>query len=411
MSDTENAPIGCFSSIRNQLFCACNLSTERSDCEKQVNLVESSDIKKLNTEKTMKGSVPPGIVARLMGLESMPEPNFVCKARIPDAIRRSRSVSSIDHWSGFDPIQGWHRRIMTSLSFQNMPTLLEIDNNEFLLVSSENVCEKKGIRSKEGKTEKTEMDNNREVKQRRTDRSQNTLNRLDAVVVKKEKKEKQMCSKIVPHQKDCRGNLITARPTQNVAASRKIKHICSVHSQKANDRVCLSTEKMPSELANRTRFHNREKFTKKEQGRYSHCRMEIIKPKPHLPAKDILRQSSSSRIRRKQPLDILKFTNASTDSTNMWNSMNQEAKSSHKCTKSTASLKVRGDVCKLEEEDLKILEWRPREMWKVGYIEAVVIEFGLRILERLVHELVAELSGVPMQNLGILLMEYNNINM
>ncbi|KAF5201456.1 hypothetical protein FRX31_008956 [Thalictrum thalictroides] len=358
-------------------------------------MVESNDAKELNTENVMKGSVPPGIVARLMGLESMPEPNFMPKARnLDDVIRRSRSVSSIDHWSGFDPIQGLHRRVMTSVSFQNMPTLLEIDNNEFLFVSAENVCEN-GIRSKE---RKTEMGNNREVKQKRTDRSQNKLNRRDVVVVKK---EKQVCSKTVSHQKDSRGKLFTA------AASRKIKHISSVPTAKKKECVYVSRDKMLLEQqANRTRFLNREKFIKKDKGRSSHCRMEIIKPKPHLPAKEISRQRSSSRIRRKQPLDILEFTNSSTDSTNIWNSMNQqEAKSSRNCTKSTTYLKVRGDVCKLEEEDI---ECRGRDMWMLEHMEAVGIEFGLRILDRLVHEIVAELCGVPLQNLGILLMEDNN---
>ncbi|KAF5207751.1 hypothetical protein FRX31_002664 [Thalictrum thalictroides] len=180
----------------------------------------------------MKASVSPGIVARLMGQVSMPEPNFMPKARNPDdVIRRS---------------------------------------------SAENVCER-GIRSKE---RKTEIGNNREVKQKRTDRSQNKLNRRDVVVVKK---EKQVCSKTVSHQKDSRGKLVTARPTQTAAASRKIKHISSVPTVKKKECVYLSRDQMPSEQANRTRFLNREKFIKKDKDRSSHCRMEIIKPKPHLP--------------------------------------------------------------------------------------------------------------------------------
>lgn len=109
-----------------------------------------------------KGSSP-GIVARLMGLESLPKTNSTGD---PPSVSRCRSMSPADHWpDGSDRVQNQHRGVKTSLSFREMPTHLELEDVEFFVLSFEsgngsNELWSKQWKSKEGKpyTCKTEDD-------------------------------------------------------------------------------------------------------------------------------------------------------------------------------------------------------------------------------------------------------------
>ncbi|KAG0503230.1 hypothetical protein HPP92_003302 [Vanilla planifolia] len=78
----------------------------------------------------------PGIVARLMGLESMP----THPGAVPDAISRTRSANSVEAWHGQGILgeqrsgQGGDSRFMTSQSFRELPTYLRKENEEFLVL-------------------------------------------------------------------------------------------------------------------------------------------------------------------------------------------------------------------------------------------------------------------------------------
>ncbi|OUZ99109.1 hypothetical protein BVC80_9077g38 [Macleaya cordata] len=88
-------------------------------CKEAINpVVESHGLISKNSNSTVemkiKTSTTPGIVARLMGLDSFPaEFNFVPTAlSSQDSIDRSRSVNSVNFCSEFDPKQGqMHRRV------------------------------------------------------------------------------------------------------------------------------------------------------------------------------------------------------------------------------------------------------------------------------------------------------------
>ncbi|KAH6798364.1 hypothetical protein C2S51_034848 [Perilla frutescens var. frutescens] len=105
----------CFSAILNRLLCSGGLPTHPSE---QLN--ESSSVKLEIVPKCSESSAkPPGVVARLMGLESFPAPQ---KERTLGDFFRSRSVNSIDFLSHLDPLKQYgtprHRRVRTSLSFR-----------------------------------------------------------------------------------------------------------------------------------------------------------------------------------------------------------------------------------------------------------------------------------------------------
>ncbi|KAL5722357.1 hypothetical protein ACHQM5_005890 [Ranunculus cassubicifolius] len=341
-SEAENTALGCVSILRSHLICGCK-------SRKQVNAVESDHPKEVEMEeKVMKVGVSPGIIGRLMGLESMPEPepNWAATQRIKlDSVRRSRSVNSIDFWSEFDPVQGMHRRVRTAVSFRELPTFIEVENSEFLLVRSQ----KKRTEPRERKT----VIIPRQVRPR---------DRRDGVVQKKEKKV-----------------LVTARPIRNVATS-------------------VSSPKKKPEVANRRSDRDRENVIKMEQCRCSlkkdkrKSSLETlrVKSRTHPQGQEIVKQRSSN-VRRKQPQHSIGIMNAVR---------------SKKCTKSSRSVWKSGrHNWKFEGDDFESLMWKRRDLWERVHIKEIGIEFGLRILDRLVQEVVAELSGLSIESLGLLLMD------
>ncbi|KAF9591358.1 hypothetical protein IFM89_003981 [Coptis chinensis] len=407
---TRDATIGCLSTIRNQLFCTCKLPTHPPEVHKQANQVESDHQKELDTDKIMKASVPPGIVARLMGLESMPEQNWIPKAKTVDPVRRSRSVNSIDYWSEFDPVQGRHRRVRTSLSFGEIP-FVQIDNNEMLPVRTDNVYEKES--TTKGSTPEISTG---EVKQRKAGRVTNKKNSQQGVQEMKSKGAVKKDS----NEKNCRRKWIADRPSQNAATRRAPKNACPMlPSEKKstttigkNLPVNTSKANFTSKLARHRGVHKREISTNKGKRRHSpkkvepECRLKIlaVETKKQLTgslSEKISRKKCSSS-RRKFTVDYPNPNLAS----NISNSVNHKAISDQyaESTKLACYLKLWSDVFQLAKEDVGSTCLKPVEMWKSVYIEEIAMELGLRILDRLVHEVVAELSGFGSENLGLLLM-------
>ncbi|XP_057801248.1 uncharacterized protein LOC131016546 [Salvia miltiorrhiza] len=104
----------CFSAVLSRLLCSGGLPTHPSE-----QLIEPS-VEKFEFPKPQenaKRSSSPGVVARLMGLESFPAENHNKERTLGDFFR-SRSVNSIDFLSHFDPRKHQHRRVRTSVSFR-----------------------------------------------------------------------------------------------------------------------------------------------------------------------------------------------------------------------------------------------------------------------------------------------------
>ncbi|KAL1808131.1 hypothetical protein ACET3Z_025121 [Daucus carota] len=120
----------CFSGILRRILCTGSLPTHPSDSD----IVPGSDdliLEKKNIQ--VKGQGTPGVVARLMGLESLPDIKWVPK----DAVNlRSRSVRSADYFPQFHHLseESQHRRVKTSVSFREIPTFLHQQNEDLFVV-------------------------------------------------------------------------------------------------------------------------------------------------------------------------------------------------------------------------------------------------------------------------------------
>ncbi|CAN6724139.1 unnamed protein product [Malus baccata var. baccata] len=147
---------GCFNGILRRLLCNGSVPTHPSDQIPESNTTQlaKSPIKQNPDPKIQtSASVTPGIVARLMGLDSLPETNWVSRA--PELVSRSRSLSFADYLMGFDS-NDLHRRVRTSVSFREVPEVMHRQKNshDFMVVCLDNVGEKsKGVGSMVKKSE------------------------------------------------------------------------------------------------------------------------------------------------------------------------------------------------------------------------------------------------------------------
>ncbi|TYH03148.1 hypothetical protein ES288_A09G198000v1 [Gossypium darwinii] len=183
MSNTKRSGSGCFSSVLRRILCSGTPQTHPSDHIVGLNTVD--DIAKVEVQASETG---PGIVARLMGLDSFPENNWLQKSKIPGPVTRSRSVNFMDYMLELDFKQAKHRRVRTSSSsFREVPQGPQLfhhnQNQDFLVVYLDNEYKNNEAAGfKPRKSEKRDRSGSKHGKQKD--------NVLDKVVCKKQIREK-----------------------------------------------------------------------------------------------------------------------------------------------------------------------------------------------------------------------------
>lgn len=129
----------CLSGAVRQLLCTGSLPTHPSD---QVPEMRTT-VDLINPCKDSVGASP-GIVARLMGLDSVPEgTNQIPRATALNSITRSMSLNFMDYFPEIDRTHGGnHRRVRTSVSFREVPTSQhQHQNHDSFILFLENVDE------------------------------------------------------------------------------------------------------------------------------------------------------------------------------------------------------------------------------------------------------------------------------
>ncbi|GFP93832.1 hypothetical protein PHJA_001527500 [Phtheirospermum japonicum] len=171
----------CYSAVLRRLLCSGSLPTHPSD---QFDDPKAENcLKPEENGKQGVNSINPGVVARLMGLDSFPNTPSAQKDNTLGSFFRSKSVNSIDFISHFDPVKQ-HRRVRTSVSFReginyhhdcvsNLERVDEIGDDEEKRKknekrggngNSERLGEKKVINKKSGK--RVEMEEQRILSQK-----------------------------------------------------------------------------------------------------------------------------------------------------------------------------------------------------------------------------------------------------
>ncbi|KAL6278149.1 hypothetical protein ACE6H2_021750 [Prunus campanulata] len=203
-SSSVNQSSGCFNGVLRRLLCSGSVPTHPTDqiaesYTTQLTLLPEKPNPDLKIQSSA-SSVTPGIVARLMGLDSLPKTNWVSKGRAPDLVSRSRSVSFADYLVDLDladqDLQHHHRRVRTSVSFREVPAALNHQKSpDFLLVYLDNVDKSKEIGSKVKKSETGFGELKQGRKEQRSRNKENSKRESDEIMKQKKKKEKMVAIK------------------------------------------------------------------------------------------------------------------------------------------------------------------------------------------------------------------------
>lgn len=122
----------------------------------------------------------PGLVARLMGLDSMPMINH----KDFNSVRRTQSMDSL---RDVELVQRKHRHVKSTLSFRDAPTFLELEDEEFFILSFERRGKNKDLRTKtrkcdlgflEMRTKRSEIKNGDKSQSRQSDKEIQEINHV-----------------------------------------------------------------------------------------------------------------------------------------------------------------------------------------------------------------------------------------
>ncbi|PON92224.1 ALC-interacting protein [Trema orientale] len=193
MAKSEATNSGCFSGILRRMLCSGSVPTHPSDhiMDLDPTQLNPNPDKEPLKKHEIQAQPGPGVVARLMGLDSLPaDTNWVPSGRSRDSFSRSRSVNFADYMLKFDMTEPHqHRRVRTSVSFREVPVSFEPPDQDFVVVYLDNVdeyskettkSEKGFVKGKQGKKEKVKRDiqSSRMKNKKENERTNNKISKL-----------------------------------------------------------------------------------------------------------------------------------------------------------------------------------------------------------------------------------------
>ncbi|XP_008793135.2 uncharacterized protein LOC103709513 [Phoenix dactylifera] len=390
-SRSNAAAEGCLSGILHRFLCGSLRSYGDGEEADEVDAALGQEWRKAEKKATR----TPGIVARLMGLESMP----VCPCAASESIGRSRSTNSLETWPGFLSERSRCPPVRTSLSFREVPTYLRQENEDFLLLSFAPDDEGETMGSS-GMRHGTRF---REMKERKRE--------ITCVEEKKKKKKRD------EHQHRRKKN-VPRRRHDEVEDS-------AVHSPKKNARRkgCRGTKaedlikptkhaEMPkmlrsSSIAKKKLENAREKVESECSSQNSSpvsvldlaCADDDCRINNNSPSSEEEKQTAEQSSRRKLSSNFEDVSCCLSPSIGLVRfskdggvrSLDKESKRSRKPEAPCPDFSdVWGNMRRLGEEDLKNSPWISKEMWSSEGVGDIAADLGLEIFDLLLCEVVCE---------------------
>ncbi|CAL5420346.1 unnamed protein product [Camellia sinensis] len=398
MTESQNSTSKCFSGILRRILCTGSLPTHPSDLitDPTTTIPTTTFENPKNDFKTQVNT--PGVVARLMGLDSLPNLNLVPK---DSSILRSRSVNYVDYFPDFDPTLSHHRRVRTSISFREVPTFLQQQqqpkkhNLDFFVLCLEKVggnggnkmglssdMALKDLKQKEMKTERntknlseTKFENKRKVFRRKEDQPNrlcgNCSSKVDNVNLDRKNK----------------GVVVQRQPRESLIAKKSgVKNV--------------NQKKTGSELKIGNKKKSRNNIVKKVQ--QSVCVLENLSPVSVL---DLHHESTSGHT---------KVTISNSRSSNVADNDNNNPSSNYtrnfiadehhvikakknrddKAKKTSETQYYDGmltEILRLTEKGIEETRWVNEKVIEFEDVEEICTVFGQQILDLLFHQVVDEL--------------------
>ncbi|KAI3988869.1 hypothetical protein MKX01_016440 [Papaver californicum] len=345
LSNSQNVTAKCFSSIIRRFLGVGSFRTHPFDCNKEPNQVQHDDEFTLHDEKTQAAPSTPGLVARLMGLETMPELELMKneKTKNPESIGRSRSTNSVDFSAKVDQKHRQHQRVKSSSSFLEMPELFELENDEFLLLTFENVGEEH--------KERVKCDFN---KNERLQRGIKIRNDLGLVHPLKEISDS--------------GSKLTKAKNRKSSLQKNVEVLPELENWSPNsvlnlDEFQLDNDSSLSEEELKERNSNSRRKLSTDIASSDYTSQHFT----HVPVADIL-ESRTNSVQGSIKITKSEFS-ANGNCKEMWR-----------------------HVCKLTEDDMKTTTWLGKQVQRMEGLEEIGAEFGQEIFDRLLQEIVIEVG-------------------
>ncbi|XP_022767742.1 uncharacterized protein LOC111312057 [Durio zibethinus] len=401
MSNTKSSSFGCFSAVLRRTLCSGSPQAHPSDRVIELNTVD--DVAKVQVQASESG---PGIVARLMGLDSLPENTWVQKGKTPGSVTRSRSVNFVDYMLEFDLTQAKHRRVKTSASFREVPQgpqqFQHNQNREFFVVYLDSVDKNNEAGFKPTKSEKGDGSSSKHVKQKE--------NVSDKVARKKANQEKN--KKISKLKNEPRRVSSGKRPLEagGCISGAKVGQINHDANSKAKSPLKMVNQK---EVYVVTRKKKNQRELKKID--YSESNSEGSSSVSVLNVNDFVshqekaisedsrslelnseKKCSSKSVKHDSPTIVIsarisitgglgkqEFTKKNFESTNI--------------EETDYYMELVAKPCKLTEEDIKFSNWLTKKVFTFEHFEEICAEFGEQILDLMLYQVADELMGFHMQ--------------
>ncbi|KAJ6895652.1 hypothetical protein NC651_022000 [Populus alba x Populus x berolinensis] len=423
MCTSKSATASCLTGLLRRILCSRSLPTHPSDQITETSSIlcdgRHQELIKSN-EKLETTAATPGVVARLMGLESFPETSSVDMKVSANSISRSRSMNSVEFRGESDRMQGQHRRVKSTLSFREMPTFLEVENKEYFVLSFETIgSESKKVRSKERKCEVRSG----ELKEKRREKCKRKENRREKAVEaeKRESEEKinKMVLKVLKESELSNRILEDHKPAQEVGNGGKIEDTPAHMSLKGSEIVYLENKWLyhkevsgiGAELRRRNKktkgcaFKNEEaEFSSQDSSPVSVLDFDqfIVDPEVTKSEEDTKSGESNSRRKLSPQLENQNHKHLSqrSDGDLIFDNRNSN-KTEEPCPGSRKKvchnhdyLNMWDEVCKLTETQVVEANLNAhKNMCKFEEdFEEISADFGLQILDQLLQELVDQLA-------------------
>lgn len=423
MCTSKSATASCLTGLLRRILCSRSLPTHPSDQITETSSIlcdgRHQELIKSN-EKLETTAATPGVVARLMGLESFPETSSVDMRVSANSISRSRSMNSVEFRGESDQMRGQHRRVKSTLSFREMPTFLEIENKEYFVLSFENIgSESKKVRSKE---RKCDVDSG-ELKEKRREKCKRKENRREKAVEseKRESEEKinKMVLKVLKESELSNRLLEDHKPAQEVGNGGKIEDSPAHMSLKGSEIVSLENQWLyhkevsgiGAELRRRNKktkgraFKNEEaEFSSQDSSPVSVLDFDQFIVDPDVTKSEEDTKSGESNSRRKLSPQLEnqnhKHLSQRSDGNLIFDNRNSN-KTEEPCPGSRKKVCHNHDYLNMWDEVCKLTETQVVETNLNAYknmckfeedFEEISADFGLQILDQLLQELVDQLA-------------------
>ncbi|EEF36774.1 uncharacterized protein LOC8286465 [Ricinus communis] len=412
MCTPKTSTASCLSGILRRLLCSRSLPTYPSDQITDDSTSMPCDIKQQGFATSFEATATnPGIVARLMGLQSLPD--------YATSVPRTRSLNSAEFPDEIDQMKGHHRRVK-SLSFHEMPTILELENEQFFVLSFEKRGDDKKTRSKEKKSEVGFG----ECRERRREKSKNKENGNENVLFKNEDEEiiNKMVLRVL-NEKQLTERIPEVLPDQEIGKFSKIedsakstpplkdlrgarKAASALHESKKTGRISCDKD-LPdgAKFTRRKKMRNRRRLKNEEQ---EECSSEDSSPVSVLdfdqfivdPEAPTSEEHTASRRKLSSRLDDhnqLLPRNNNLSSGDDLNSKRTE-ETCHGLSNADCHTQIDfnmwGEICQLAEAQVIDSIWTQQRAWKFQDFEDISADFGLQILNELFDELVDQLASL-----------------